>query len=195
MGNPDCSFLELGLYIAIDHIAMLAYYNFPDRPDRCLYVGDACCYNGSCIGHPRTSHWGSIDPSIGWRSIDFNYYTLVGYDSEKYHYGNRTQYVVGLEDSGTTNLWSSTHPNDQSKMKLRPNIFDAERNAYFYIGLRNLLSHDGFLLGAQQILLDEMRKVSSYDDSKLLYTYFNGDHGKAFNHHKHVHANLRTKKM
>lgn len=193
VGNPNCSYLELGLYLAVEHVAMLTYYKFPDRPDRTLYAGDANCMSGSCPGHPGGSHKGSRNPRVGWRSIDFNYYTLVGYDKDKGYHGNRTQYVVGLESKRTTRIWDDTHRTDSSKMKLRPGIFDAERNAYFYFTLRKLLTYPGCRFGTHEILGNLMYDSLKYNDKNFLRSNSSLDRGTVYNHHMHVHAKLRQK--
>jgi len=200
VGNPNCSYLELGLYQAIDLIAEITYHEFPDRPDRCLYAGDACCLNGDCTGHPYGSHRGSTKLDkyhdqgalIGHRSIDFNYYTLVGYDGQHNH-GNRTQYRPKGER--WTQMWEQLHQTDSSQMKLKPKMFDAERNAFFYFHLRKLLSHGGTRFGANDILGDLMFNTLPYKDKMFLNINFGLDSAMTYHHHTHVHANLRYKRV
>jgi len=192
-GNPKCPYIEWDVYLAIEMAARTIYYEFPDRPDRTLWLGDACPFTGGCSscgelntnggrcgGHPSSSH-------SHRRSIDFNYYTFAEFDPNNRKWGNITQYAP--KGMSWTSMWEDT-----DNMILKPGVFDAERNMRLVLILKNLLGIDPTVrYGTQEVLKAEMSKLISDRDTKIKFNLATGEvSGTTYNHHTHAHVVLKN---
>jgi len=194
-GNPLCPYIERDVWMALELASRIIYEKFPDRPDRTMWLGDACPYTGGCGGcsswrenggrcggHPHGSH-------SYRRSIDLNYYTLVGFDRDKGLWGNITQYAPkGLS---TTHIWANNNPGE---MRLKPGVFDAERNYHFAVTLKKILGIDPAVnYGTQDILKAEMVKYAKTRDEMIFFNHRCSETtGLTYNHHTHVHMVLKN---
>jgi len=189
-GDPKCPYIERDCYLALEMAAKVIYYEFPDRPDRTLWLGDACPFTGGCAecgylrstggkcgGHPGGSH-------SHRRTIDLNYYTLVGFDKSKGHWGNITQYAP--KGMSTTPIWKGD--------KVDLTKFDAERNFRFSIVVKQILGIDPSInYGSQEDLVIEMGKYAKNRDERIFFNHRTGEtSGKTYNHHIHVHLVMKN---
>jgi hypothetical protein len=150
----------------IDLIAKTIYYDFPNRLDRRLNIGDCTPTIGGCDGHPGSSH-------AGLRTMDVDYYTLGE--------SNVTQYKP--ECAEKTRIWSDFY-------KLIN--FDWERNYIFWKRIKEAFPNakvntDKRILSYMK---EKVRKKYGADSVHKLIRFVYGDGENQYNHHIHAHIYL-----
>jgi len=162
---------------AVNLVAMSIYYDYPDRSDRRLHIGDACPPTGACTGHPGSSH-------AGCKAMDTDYYTWGPNNTTQY----RPTGNVSDELRTITKIWNDVCSD------LKTDVFDWERNYILLVRLRDVFPRGQF--STQNILKDYMvaeaeKKFGRRDDKLEVFKRRVGvDLGNKYNHHTHFHLNL-----
>jgi hypothetical protein len=168
-GKDPCRFLKGNYVPVLDYIIKTVYFDFPDRNDRRLNIGDATPISGPCSGHPGGSHQ-------GLRSVDFDYYTLGE--------NNVTQYKPECIEEKTI-IWD-----DDTLIN-----FDWERNYILWKRIKEAFPDVRILTDIiiLQYMLEMISKHYGYEESINFDRYVSGNSHGMYNHHTHVHVFLGRK--
>jgi hypothetical protein len=174
VGHQECQYSKKRVIDGVEYVAQKLFYQFPDRQDKQLWVGDASpslfttcincrLYNNVCSGHPGTSHGHK-------KEIDINYFTLAE--------SNATQYrPTGVPP---IIIWKSLTP-----MVLDTSVFDWERNFYFLKYSIDIFPNSHFTL--QEDILKYMLSKTGIPFIGQLSV----DTGTVYQHHTHIHCDLK----
>ncbi len=175
-GKEPCRYLLRGYMAAVKLISMSINYDYPDRPDRHLSIGDCCPPTGNCSGHPEGTH-------AACKAMDTNYYTWGPNNTTQY----RPSGEYATEEMRTiTPIWNDTCSD------LITDIFDWERN--YMLMKRTISIFTGGYIHTQNILKDymvsEAQSKFGSNETDWMSGKVQGDLGCAYNHHTHFHINL-----
>lgn len=171
-GSSTCNYLKINYVSLLNLIAASISYDFPDREDLRLAVGDCTPIDGDCPGHPVGSHRGGA-------KFDINYYTFKT---------NLTQYRKSREQL-ITSIWDGNYGWAE---KLLTDVFDWERNYEFFIRTKIIFPQASFMSNVN--ICEHMRKQvlakHGREKAKEFSRLVNGDINKTWNHHLHSHCSV-----
>lgn len=164
MGSPTCSYLRSSTKSLLENLAHYIHNKFPDRPDRRLWVGDACPSSGNCSGHPGGSH-------SGGRKCDINYYTHDNTNCTQYG-AMKGMKVVPVCDGNTV----TKH-------------FDWERNYYFIKKLYEMTNNRRSRT-CDAIKEHITKQLKTNDEKNSWFKMLTSDPGSKYMHNMHYHLEL-----
>ena len=165
-GEYPCQYLYANMLLAAALAAAQVFYAYPDREDRSLGVGTGSAKNGKvCSSHP--THFGLI-------CNDFDYYTFLQ---------NDTHYPLGKQG---TIIW------DEPGKKLKTDVFDWERNYWFW---KLMYNYNSTIFSTNDVIYNYVAEnvmavygKEAYEEFKKIIPSYYIFKGVTYNHHLHSHG-------